>query len=711
MEVNPNVREEKTMPKVPSSLTDEEKVINVEEKESENKPNNQIQASDEQQNKAEDNIVVKEFLSYKDEISSQLKEMKVNLINDVQSYVTKVTEESEKIEDNIMNYYSFETERIKETFSNGSKKEKPELENFIEIVKKKIENYIQLYSVIQSTLNEHFNLLKDYLSDPMYIKDENPVNSFLSKNSEMISNADLLKKIPIEIKTVPKIYERKSMIITSKKVNECAGLIKEHKDDYSSIQINSLTKDEFEKIFQKIPKNEGGEEVISPEAKLNQLRKLKIKRCNLEEIELNQYFPNVESLQMKYCPYIYGNFNCVGYLSKLQKLVLRNLNLTNNTFDNIIKSLLSNDEARSHLKYLSCANNKITKVCMVKDNDNSRQFSELKELDFEDNKIYQFAVENFAILKQIRLINLASNNFAFDENFNSNKTASKQVEKTNLESMNEKDKSKIKKILIIISKNLFVLKRPHRQSYFEYINGILPTFDYPMKRLTFEGLFNLHNKQLLSNLVISTTVQNSLRYLNFSLCSLNDKDLVNLLNKNNAMNNLKKLNVSFNFLSDEIFALFTQNNFQESLANLEVIDFSGNEAIVGSGSLDKITKFIHSNSETKLRKIILFRTQFESKLLQGFIKEKAKEIKKIAEEAKGNPTPNQTKVKPEVVDSSTKDIEDLVSLLNKQETKVKLVFKELSRSNIPKIVKQYPELMKYFVFKSRVVDQGDSSTK
>ena len=128
-------------------------------------------------------------------------------------------------------------------------------------------------------------------------------------------------------------------------------------------------------------------------------------------------------------------------------------------------------------------------------------------------------------------------------------------------------------------------------------------------------------------------------------------------------------------------------------------------------SLDKITKFIHSNSETKLRKIILFRTQFESKLLQGFIKEKAKEIKKIAEEAKGNPTPNQTKVKPEVVDSSTKDIEDLVSLLNKQETKVKLVFKELSRSNIPKIVKQYPELMKYFVFKSRVVDQGDSSTK
>ena len=44
-----------------------------------------------------------------------------------------------------------------------------------------------------------------------------------------------------------------------------------------------------------------------------------------------------------------------------------------------------------------------------------------------------------------------------------------------------------------------------------------------------------------------------------------------------------------------------------------------------------------------------------------------------------------------------------------QETKAKLVFRELSRSNVPKIVKQYPELMKYFLFKSRVAD--DSSAK
>ena len=256
-----------------------------------------------------------------------------------------------------------------------------------EIVKKKIDNYIQLHEVIQSTITDHVNLLHDYLSDPMYIKDENPVNAFISKNSEKMNNADVLKKIPLEIKTLPKTYEKKSMVITSKKVDECAGLIKNNKDDYSSIQINSLTKEEFEKIFQKIPKNEGGEEVITPEAKLNELRKLKIKRCNLEEIELNQYFPNIESLKMKYCPYIYGNFNCVRYLSKIQKLVLRNLNLTTNTFEAIIDALLNNDEARNHLKYLSCANNKITKVCMIREN--SRQFSELKELDFEENKIYK----------------------------------------------------------------------------------------------------------------------------------------------------------------------------------------------------------------------------------------------------------------------------------------------------------------------------------
>lgn len=709
MEVNQNIREQKAKPKVPSSLTEEEKHINVENKESESVPINQIKISDEEQNKPEENIVIQEFLQYKEEISHKIKDMKDHLSNEVQAYQKKLQEQSQKFEENIMNYYFYETERLKTTFLNGSKKEKPELDNFVEIVKKKIDNYIQLHEIIQSTINDHVNLLQDYLSDPMYIKDENPVNAFISKNSDKMNNSEVLNKIPVEIKTVPKTYEKKSLVITSKKVDECTGLIKNNKDDYSSIQINSLTKDEFEKIFQKIPKNEGGEEVITPEAKLNELRKLKVKRCNLEEIELNQYFPNLESLKMKYCPYIYGNFSCVRYLSKLQKLVLRNLNLTSNTFEAIIDSLYSNDEARNHLKYLSCANNKITKVCMVKEGDNPRQFNELQELDFEENKIYQFAVENFAIIKNIRAINLSSNNFAFDENFISIKGAAKRVEKSNLEAENEKDKNKIKKILILISKNLFVLKGDHRQNYFEYINGILPTFDYPMKRLTFESLFNMYNKKLLSNLIISTTVQNSLRYLNFSLCSLDDKDLVNLLNKNNAMINLKKLNVSFNYLSDEIFALFTQNHFQESLINLESIDFSGNEKIQGEGSFDKIAKFIHSNSETKLSKIILCRTSFESGLLQSFIKAKAKEIKKNAEEQKGNQTPGQNQIKQQGVDPATQAIQDLVNLLNKQKTKVKLVFKELSRSNVPKIVKQYPELMKYFLFKSRVVD--DSSAK
>ena len=126
-------------------------------------------------------------------------------------------------------------------------------------------------------------------------------------------------------------------------------------------------------------------------------------------------------------------------------------------------------------------------------------------------------------------------------------------------------------------------------------------------------------------------------------------------------------------------------------------------------TFDKIAKFIHSNSETKLAKIILFRTSFESGLLQNFIKAKAKEIKKSAEEQKGNQTPGQNAIKHQDVDPATQAIQDLVALLSKQETKAKLVFRELSRSNVPKIVKQYPELMKYFLFKSRVAD--DSSAK
>lgn len=698
-DIRQNLREEKTAPKSSFAIPEEnENKVIQNEKESKNEDDDSIQET----NNVEDKTI-QEFNQYKEEMIKKINEIKAKMNEKLKIYEETLNKQCETFEHNLNSYYVNESERLNQIINNAPKSQKEGplkvAENFVEIAKKKIGNYISFQETIQSSIDDHFNILNEYLSDPFYIKNENPVKAFVNKNNDLLANAEIAKKIPSEIIFVPKSQENKKGMKINKDddLTEIRKLLIENKDDYYKLSCNSLSSENFFKIFTKIPKNEGGDQTINPGSQFTEIEKLKLKKCTFEEIELNQYFPNLSTLKLKLCPYIYGSFSCVNYLSKLKKLYLRNLNLTNNTFESIIGSLLSNDEIRNHLRVLSCANNKITKVEMFCDGDNTKIFRELKELDFEDNKIYQFCVENFGVLKRIRFINLTSNNFAFEENFNSNKLAAETVEKQNC----KQDGGKPKKILILITKNLFVLKGVNRENYFSYLNEILPTYDYPLRSLTFETLFNLHNKTLLSNLIISSTLQNNLKELNFSLCSLSNEDLINLLEKNSALLNLKKLNVSFNFLTDNLFGLFNERKIENILTSLETLDLTGNENVEGSGNFDKLAAFVKTNK--KLKKIILIRTKFESNLITNLIRYKQRELKKNEGAQQGavqmpiNPSEGEKQI--------NSDMTDFLNQFNQGEpTNVKLYFREISKSSGPKIRKAYPDLMKYFEFRAKVQD-------
>ena len=73
--------------------------------------------------------------------------------------------------------------------------------------------------------------------------------------------------------------------------------------------------------------------------------------------------------------------------------------------------------------------------------------------------------------------------------------------------MAEKNPTKTKleyRILILISKNLFLLREENRKEYLEYLNDTLTDFNYPLKYLTLEMLFNAYNKDVLINLNLIT---------------------------------------------------------------------------------------------------------------------------------------------------------------------------------------------------------------
>ena len=208
-------------------------------------------------------------------------------------------------------------------------------------------------------------------------------------------------------------------------------------------------------------------------------------------------------------------------------------------------------------------------------------------------------------------------------------------------------------------------------------------------------LFNSKNQSALESMIISETVQTSLKHLNLSFCSLTNESLIKFLGKCKDMMNLSTLVVCSNNLTDDIFELLSTLN-STIFERLSVIDFSGNEKIEGKGHLIKLENLIKSHKN--LKKLIFLRTVLEENF-KSYLRLKFKENKTKSQNDEPGILPENGKAVQ--ADTPSEEFNQFFLALTDEDSAIKLCFKDTyGKKGIAQINKYVEFVSAFCIFKS-----------
>ena len=333
--------------------------------------------------------------------------------------------------------------------------------------------------------------------------------------------------------------------------------------------------------FEKIEKNE----------KIN-LDEIIFKNCEID-IDFKSVFPIIKKFRLFNCLLPFNIHNKLNF-NFLTHLILENVGLINENFEHLFFQIRANISLRKILKVISVKNNKIGIVDLTKgipDNQiiSKSGFTELEILDFSDNKIFFFSKKIINAIKKIKIIDLTNNNIAFPFGYNTLIEAGKK-----------------NGFLLLITKNYGLMRENYRQEYINYLFDILPRLNYPIKKLSLINLYVGSNYNKMKELNLSI-FNDSLIELDLSYGNIKNDDCIFLLQNNVALYNLKKLNLTKNKLTEELFDLLLKNAFETKLLKLKELNLSGNPI-----SFKKAIDFQNFCEKFKsIKSLILKQTKFE----------------------------------------------------------------------------------------------------
>ena len=403
-------------------------------------------------------------------------------------------------------------------------------------------------------------LKKDFYKE--YVKDGNQLmklkiksEEYFLENQTLINVADLLgiKKISFnEISTnnFNSLLTSDSFMI--KKFNK---IKKEKEKEQEKKQDNEQEKKDAQE-----EKNEIKDEIKEEEINLEEI---KFNNCQIE-IRYSDIFPLIKKLKIKNCKLPYDiskrlNFNFLTHL------ILEGLGLNDDNFHNLFELIKSNNFLKNNLQLISLKKNNIGLIdpCKGLDDDEIDKvlgMSNLEILDLSNNKIFYITFQMIVALKKIKLVDLTNNGIVFPTRYSMYLTAGKK----NL-------------FLVLLTKNYALLNDINKEEYINYLFDVVPKINYEFKFLSLVNLYvgKFYDKMKTLNL---SKFNNSLIELDISFGNINDKDLSDLLKTNLNFNNLKKLNLSKNKLTEKIIDIFTEN-FSEQFSKLKYLYLSGNKLL------------------------------------------------------------------------------------------------------------------------------------
>ena len=566
-------------------------------------------------------------------LTIQLKLEEDNTKNYFHEIMTGLDERYQQFNTNMYTHFSGLTNKIAEAFklNNNNEvddnKENKEIDDqnakselvqkysrdYIQRIKKIISMHKQIFESIRATISILFNFLDISKS----LEKEKPIQEFLGKEFKNIINSWLFLKLDIEKFDFAQALNNSQLDHNFKNFifKVCQGKnfvmnISFPKQYILEENLNNLPPKTREKLTAEKNKNK----TLLKENR-NNLVKLKMTNIfdadtyleeifsfdNMKSLKLKRVsFKNKNDLFLKNCQkleklYIHSSknfqYSLLQNLSKrLIKLSLSNNDLVDDDFNKIVKNyLIKSNSIRSNLNYLSFANNNLCYIDfgqMITSQRNS--FLALKHLNFSKNQIYKFSIplEYFSELKSI---NCCYNSFARDYF------------------------ASYPDLLVLQGGNTFLLNTNYSKKYYNDLGKKLNTFPINLSYLNLSYMHSKLSNEYLSNLKINDTILLGLKKLDLSYNNITNIVFFNFIDNNKGILNLKSLNLNGNKLDDLFFEIYLNlklNNKFTKLTHLHLeSNLFGDETIEVTYNPEE-GKFIN-NKVSKIR--LLYRFISENK--------------------------------------------------------------------------------------------------
>lgn len=467
-----------------------------------------------------------------------------------------------------------------------SKKEKKEA-----LIKKYSNEYIEqlrkiisMHQQIMKNIQKSFLIFFDFLDVSKLLSKEKPINEFLSKEFKNIidnwlfmevdlGNFDFtksnnystldsdLKDLIIKIKKnndfVLNINNSKENMLISKKIKRNLNPSKESELNNLYKRDKQIMNDKYDNLVKLRIKNTfDADNYFMPDLVYSKIKYLKLDNITFTNKNSNNFLKNIPSLE-KLIIKSASNFeiNILKDLSKsLIKLSLAKNGFVDYEFNNIITNyFLKSEHIRKNLQFLSFKDNYLSNINLSQLVYQPKQsFLSLKELDFQNNKIYQFSLEP-EFFPELKCINCCYNNLA----------------RNSLE--------QYPNILILLCGNIFLSQKNLSESYFSSLAKKLNEYTISLTYLNLSFIPEIFSNDYLKKINISDSILINLRKLDLSYNNLINDTVIEFLNNNKRCLSLKYLNLSNNLLDDLFLDKFLERGLNKHFSKLKYIKFDSNK--------------------------------------------------------------------------------------------------------------------------------------
>ena len=391
----------------------------------------------------EDEIVPRETLNsiYGDtyhSIKEKMLDTENKAINDLTDIISNLQIKYKEFNTDVNRHFRNLTSKITDAFKlnnsvsenvKNSKKEKKEtlIKNYSNVYITQLQKILNVHQQIIENIKKTFQIFYDFLDISKYLTKEKPINEFLSKEFKNIIQNWLFMKIDMENFDYTKAINEsnfdtdlKNLLIKIKKnqnfvmkISNPVKYMKSTKKNFEKLHLDKANKlnnllEENKKIIidnhdnlvkLKMKNTFYADKYFAPDLAYNKLKFMKLDNVTFTTGEENKKnflknMPSLEKLIIKSA----SNLE-ISILEDLSKSLIK-LSLTKNgfvdyEFNNIMSNyLVKSEHVRKNLQYLSFSDNYLSQINLSQiAYQPKHSFLSLKELDFQNNKIFHFSME------------------------------------------------------------------------------------------------------------------------------------------------------------------------------------------------------------------------------------------------------------------------------------------------------------------------------